>query len=415
MTPPSSSRSTGASRSTKPSRFAGSGLVALVATGALLFTATPAFAEEAVQQTLSSSSADSAPALRTNADPQARAAGAYYNALEGGEELARGESIVSDDPGPAYEFVMQADGNAVTYGPDGRVVYATGTAGRGDHLAMQTDGNVVIYSADDRPVWSTGTNDEPGAYLIIQQDGNLVVSRENGSPAWASSVNGRIAEPATDTLFTGETLRGGHRLTSADGRFRAEMQTDGNFVGYGPQGVVWTTGTRGAGNRLVLQTDGNAVIYGPDGSVQWSSGTRGSDLRLGINNAGSLIIVDQVDTVLWTSQAQLPGSSLYAENGLAAGSLLRSANGVYRAVMQGDGNFVVSGRSGPIWSTVTSGAGSSFNLYEDGFMAVVRGDGAGTWTVTPRAGAVAPFRLVMQDDGNLVEYDGRNQAVWASR
>ncbi|QHF24034.1 hypothetical protein GTU73_08435 [Rathayibacter sp. VKM Ac-2804] len=416
MTPPSSSRSNGFSRSTGPARFVGSGLVALVATGALLLTATPAFAEEAVQQTLSSASAaESTPALQPNADAQARAAGIYYNALIGGEELAGGESIYSNDPGPAYEFVMQTDGNAVTYAPDGRVVFATGTAGRGDHLAMQTDGNVVIYSADDRPVWSTGTNDEPGASLIIQEDGNLVVSRENGSPAWASSVNGRIAAPATDTLFTGETLRGGRQLTSADGRFRAVMQTDGNFVGYGPQGVVWNTGTRGAGNRLVLQTDGNAVIYGPDDSVQWSSGTRGSDLRLGIDNGGSLIIVDQADAVLWTSQAQLPGSSLYAENGLAAGSLLRSANGVYRAVMQSDGNFVVYGRSGPIWSTGTSGAGSSFNLYEDGFMAVVRGDGIGTWTVTPRSSAVAPFRLVMQDDGNLVEYDGRNQAVWSSR
>ena len=165
----------------------------------------------------------------------------------------------------------------------------------------------------------------------------------------------------------------------------------------------------------MLQTDGNAVIYGPDDSVRWSSGTRGTDLRLGIDNGGSLIIVDPSDTVLWTSQAQLPGSSLYAENGLAAGSLLRSANGVYRAVMQGDGNFVVSGRSGPIWSTGTSGEGSSFNLYDDGLMAVVSGSGIGTWIVTPGAGAVAPFRLVMQDDGNLVEYDGRNRAVWSSR
>ncbi|NQX03849.1 hypothetical protein HQQ82_03445 [Rathayibacter sp. VKM Ac-2856] len=415
MTPPSSSRSAGASRSAGSSRSVASALVALVAAGTLLFTATPAVAEEVAPSPLSSSSADSSPALRTNEGAQSRAATSYYNALDGGEQLARGESIVSDRPGPAYEFVMQTDGNAVTYAPDGRVVFATGTAGRGDHLAMQTDGNVVIYSADDRPVWSTETTDEPGAYLIIQGDGNLVVYRENGSPAWASSVNGTIAEPATDTLFTGETLRGGRRLTSADGRFRAEMQTDGNFVGYGPQGVVWSTGTRGAGNRLVLQTDGNAVIYGSDDSVRWSSGTRGTDLRLGIDNGGSLIIVDPADTVLWTSQAQLPGSSLYAENGLAAGSLLRSANGVYRAVMQGDGNFVVSGRSGPIWSTGTSGEGSSFNLYDDGLMAVVSGSGIGTWIVTPGAGAVAPFRLVMQDDGNLVEYDGRNRAVWSSR
>ncbi|SMH35541.1 D-mannose binding lectin [Rathayibacter oskolensis] len=404
---------------TPPSpRSLASGLVALVATGALLLGATPALAEDTTRAPLSTSRVAPEPPALTDSAPAeqsqiARAPETYYNALIGGEELAGGESIVSTND--AYTFVMQTDGNAVTYDASGRPVWSTGTQGRGDHLAMQTDGNLVIYSAEDRPVWSTGTGDEPNAAVIIQDDGNLVVYRENGSPAWASSVGGRIAEPAIDTLFAGQTLRAGHQLTSADGRFKAVMQTDGNFVGYGPYGVVWNTGTRGSGNRLVLQEDGNAVIYGPDDSVKWFSGTSGSDLRLGVTNVGSLIIVEQDDTVLWTSQAELPSSTLWAANGLAAGSLLRSANGVYRAVMQADGNFVVYGRTGPIWSTGTSGAGNSFNLYDDGFLAVVSSDGYGKWTASSRAVATPTYRLVMQDDGNLVEYDGQNRASWSSR
>ena len=402
-----------------PSRSLASGLVALAATGALLFTATPAFAEDTPRETLSSTSTTSAPPVLAPADAApadqqvARAADTYSNALVGGEELLGGESIVSEND--AYTFVMQTDGNAVTYDGSGRPLWSTGTQGRGDHLAMQTDGNLVVYSAADRPVWSTGTSDEPEAIVTIQNDGNLVVYRENGSPAWASSVGGRIAEPATDTLFAGQTLRSGRQLTSVDGRFRAVMQTDGNLVGYGPQGVVWNTGTRGSGNRLVLQGDGNAVIYGPDDSVKWGSGTSGADLRLGVNNVGSLIIVDPSDDLLWTSQASLPSSSLYAANGLAVGTLLRSNNGAYRAVMQSDGNFVVYGKSGPIWSTRTSGADNSLNIYDDGFMAVIDGNGTGSWTVRPRPGSVPQFRLVLQDDGNLVEYDGQNRAVWSSR
>ena len=35
------------------------------------------------------------------------------------------------------------------------------------------------------------------------------------------------------------------------------MQTDGNFVEYGPSGVVWDSGTGVAGSHIIMQTDGN--------------------------------------------------------------------------------------------------------------------------------------------------------------
>ncbi|QHF19978.1 hypothetical protein GTU71_03260 [Rathayibacter sp. VKM Ac-2762] len=398
------------------SRPLASGLIALVATGALLFGATPALAAENPQKPLSSSEeapTGLAPASESPeaAQQTARAAVSYYNALVGGEELAAGQRIVSGTNG--YSFRMQTDGNAVVYDPQGRPTFATNTQGRGDHLVMQTDGNMVVYSAKGGPVWSTNTINEAGASVIMQPDGNLVVYRENGSPAWASSVRRVIAEPVTDTLFTEQTLRPVHQLTSADGRFSAVMQNDGNFVRYGPQGAVWGTGTGGSGNRITMQKDGNAVIYGSDGSVKWFSGTRGKDLRLGINNAGSLIIVNPSDDVIWTSQAAFPSTTLYAANSLEAGSFLRSANGVYRAVMQADGNFVVYGKNGPIWASKTTRAGGFFAIDTSGQIAVGTETTSG-WSVVPPAASVGPYKLVMQDDGNLVEYDSR-RAIWASR
>ncbi|ROS29434.1 D-mannose binding lectin [Rathayibacter sp. PhB127] len=384
-----------------PARTLVSGAVVLVTAGALLLGATPALAAGPGQ-------------VPTTV---ATAANVFTDALVSGEQLAPGESIAS--VGGGYRFVLQTDGNAVTYDASGRATFSTGTEGRGDRLVMQADGNLVIYAADGRPVWFTGTDGEAGAAVRIQSDGNLVVSRANGSPAWASSIGTTIAAPPTDFLYPTESLRPNQRLTSGDGRFTAVMQGDGNFVGYGPNGVTWSTGTSGAGNRLVLQEDGNAVIYGADGSAKWATGTSGSGVRMNLDNTGRLVLYSIEDTVIWSSRIAFPSSTLFAPAALYAGEGLRSGNGAYRATMQADGNFVVSGRTGPIWTTGTSTSGDFLSIDENGYMAVA-GQGRASWSVLPRyfvnAGpAVPPFRLVMQDDGNLVQYDGRGRASWSSR
>ncbi|KQQ00806.1 MULTISPECIES: hypothetical protein [unclassified Rathayibacter] len=397
-------------------------LVALIASGALLLGATPALAAESEGPLSYSHDApaaeaptDSAPVAAAEA---ARAADTYYNALSGGEELTAGESIVSTNG--AYTFVLQADGNAVTYDSNGRPTWNTGTQGRGDHLAMQTDGNVVVYDAQDRPVWFTGTGGEPGAVITIQDDGNLVVYRADGSPAWASSVGGRIAPPAVSELRPGQTLAPGRQLDSVSGGNRAVMQQDGNFVVYGPGGALWSTGTSGPGNRLVMQSDGNAVIYGAGNSVRWASGTAGNlGATMVLRNDGSLVIA--VDSgVIWRSVPLANQDTLGQGDSLSPDGSLTSSSGSWRATMQRDGNFVVYGPRGADFATRTSVPGSRFTLSRDGVLSVAAFQTS--WTAFPRTyfgigqpGIVTPYRLVMQNDGNLVEYDGIGRPVWASR
>jgi hypothetical protein len=87
----------------------------------------------------------------------------------------------------------------------------------------------------------------------------------------------------------------GQVLTSANGRYLAEMQTDGNVVVYAcpstpgsgascPAGwrATWASGTdracgAGAGCYLVTQTDGNLVVYRPGAPARpvWQSATSG--------------------------------------------------------------------------------------------------------------------------------------------
>jgi len=47
---------------------------------------------------------------------------------------------------------------------------------------------------------------------------------------------------------------GGQKLVSPNHQYQAVMQTDGNFVVYGPHGAIWNTRTNGqAGATLSMQ------------------------------------------------------------------------------------------------------------------------------------------------------------------
>lgn len=380
-------------------------LVAALSVGALLLGAAPAWSAEATW------TAGAAPAAVV-------ASSDGTDVLSAGERLTGGERLVSPDG--RSTFVMQTDGNAVVYDYTGRATWSSRTQGVGDRLDMQTDGNVVVSAADGRPVWATGTDGEPGADLEMQDDGNLVVYRADGSPAWASSVDGRIAPPSDSVLRSGETLPAGRQLTSSDGASTAVMQRDGNVVVYVSGRAQWASGTSGPDNRLVMQQDGNAVVYSANGSPLWASGTAGSPGAKMVLQPGDLVVSTDRDT-LWSSAAQIPRDRISGSGSLLAGSRLTSGDGRWRAVMQRDGNFVVYGPSGADWATMTSGSEPLFTMNSSGWL-TVSVDTRVAWSAFPRTYfgigqpyAEAPFTLVMQNDGNLVEYEGRNRPVWASR
>jgi hypothetical protein len=128
-------------------------------------------------------------------------------------------------------------------------------------------------------------------------------------------------------------------------------------------------------------------------------------------------------------------ASPFTSPGLTQNQKLVSANGIYHALMQGDGNFVIYiyAEDRAIWSTGTHGKGRApyrLAMQPDGNLVVygssdqdVTLSGYGvcransaciaTWASGPRGGT-APYTLRMQDDGNLVMYDSTQRPVWAS-
>jgi hypothetical protein len=153
-------------------------------------------------------------------------------------------------------------------------------------LRLQADGSVWLFAGTpENPIteyWIEGTSQAQGAYFARLEDGGSL-NVYQGTPIWASNTN--VATPPfplkqrLSTIAAGEFLGRNQSLTSGDGRFRAVMQTDGNFVVYDGNTPLWASGKDlGLGAYFAaMQLDGNFVVYtgSPQlqGAALWASAT----------------------------------------------------------------------------------------------------------------------------------------------
>ncbi|MCW2527528.1 MAG: D-mannose binding lectin [Pseudonocardiales bacterium] len=195
---------------------------------------------------------------------------------------------------------------------------------------------------------------------------SLIVAFHGAAPAQADSAS---------SLTRGTRLASSQRLVSANGTYQLIMQTDGNLVQYGPDGVRWQTGTQGYnGATLVMQTDGNVVLAAASGQPLWNTGT------FGANAASRFTLQDDGNQVAYNSA----GAAVYsAGTSKSTSPVFRSSDRRFVAQVQGDGNFVLtyqnSGSADVLWSSQTGGHPNAL--------------------------------LVVQSDGNMVIYDG-GRAIW---
>lgn len=104
---------------------------------------------------------------------------------------------------------------------------------------------------------------------------------------WGASAQARILQP-------NERLTAGEAVHSADSRYVAYMQGDGNLVVYRNDGsghVVWQTGTRGAGVIAIMQGDGNFVIYDGGGRALWWTASNGRDRTFTVSEYGQAMVI----------------------------------------------------------------------------------------------------------------------------
>lgn len=119
--------------------------------------------------------------------------------------------------------------------------------------------------------------------------------------------------------------------------------------------------------------------------------------------------------------AETPKAAPATRDRLTSGEALKgpdsgaivSKGGYFRAVMQGDCNFVVYHPPRALWASGTQGRGSACVavMQGDGNLVVYTEGGAAVWASGTHGNPGA--EVVMQDDGNLVIYNA-GRALWAS-
>lgn len=105
-------------------------------------------------------------------------------------------------------------------------------------------------------------------------------------------------------------------------------------------------------------------------------------------------------------------NSISANQYLFRDQALWSADGRYELTLQGDGNLVLYGPSGAIWSTNTSTSSAAILVMQGGGDLVLYDPQYNVLWQTGTSGASSYF--VVQTDGNLVVYSSSGTALWAS-
>jgi len=218
------------------------------------------------------------------------------------------------------------------------------------------------------------------------------------------------------------SLKANESLVSKNGKFTAVMQLDGNFVVYMGSKALWASNTSGSGaNVAILQGDQNFVLYAGS-TAPWATATNSKgtgEVFVLMQDDGNLVMYDSQNKAIWatntTQTEEKKHSDTLKENEqLKANESIVSANGVYTAIMQGDGNFVIYKQGGgPIWASNTSGSGALVILQGDHNLVVYQGSSP-KWASDTGGKGSGTVRLLMQNDANLVIYDGWNQPIWAS-
>ena len=108
-------------------------------------------------------------------------------------------------------------------------------------------------------------------------------------------------------------------------------------------------------------------------------------------------------------------NSITAESMLHKGESRTSPNGVYKLVLQTDGNVVLYKVESAIWKTNTSGQDiDAFKVKNDGNIVAYATGGNPKWSSGSNGKGDNSTVLVVQDDGNLVLYKNGSDVIWSS-
>ena len=190
-------------------------------------------------------------------------------------------------------------------------------------------------------------------------------------------------------LKSGETLKSGGSLASPNGQYTLTMQPDGNLVESvsGTSTTLWSSGTAGAaGATATMQPDGSFVILNSSNVAVWSTPTAGHPgATLSLQSDANLVVYEG-STAVWATSTR-PPSTLASGSPLKSGWYILSPNRQFKLIMQSDGDLVEYSELGNGQESRVWSSGTAGN---------------------PGASAL------MQPDGNLVVSSDKGVALWST-
>jgi cell wall-associated NlpC family hydrolase len=173
-------------------------------------------------------------------------------------------------------------------------------------------------------------------------------------------------------------------------------------------------GTRDQNGAVIQMWDCNGNAWqkwtvGSDGKIrsQYNSRCLDSDRNGMHTQQGALLQLWDCNANSWQSW---PNGLARLDAGQSLGSGEALVDGGYMVVMQGDGNLVEYGPSGPLWATYTGSGSSRLANQTDGNLVVLPDSGGVAWASGTGGGSGT---LVLQDDGNVALY-GSGGPTWTT-
>lgn len=211
-------------------------------------------------------------------------------------------------------------------------------------------------------------------------------------------------------------LVAGATVKSPNGLYTLVMQGDGNLVTYDSSGrATWASATfSGRGMTLQWQGDGNLVLYDAQGP-RWATMTNAAGGKLQLENDGNLTLRTSSGTLQWDSRGTITHPvtrfTPTVVPGRGPGEYVSSLNGRFRLVMQGDGNLVEYGPHGVVWASGTDNhPGAWLAVQGDGNVVVYSSGGVALWS-SGTAGTPGAA-LWLNEDGTLVLRSASGVPVW---
>jgi hypothetical protein len=221
----------------------------------------------------------------------------------------------------------------------------------------------------------------------------------------------------TNTLLGGQTLTAGQMLVSGDDHYELAMQSDGNLVMYlvsdGAKGrAIWSTHTYGnPGAEAVLQGDGNLVLLSASGDTLYSTNTSTAGCtNLVAGEDGNVDLYNAAGPV-WESGSI--NDELKDGEELTAGQRIFSPDEQYELYMETNGDLVLNGPTGVLWTSKTTGTGNYAILQSDGNFVIYTA--AHKALFASGTDKDAGDDAVLQNDGNFVIYTSAGKAAYATK